>query len=124
MKGSTEQVKFAGRMMTLRKHGKTTFATLQDMNGKIQVYVGFNDVGEEKYKIFNELDLGDYIGVTGPVFRTKTGELTIRAMEYQLLSKSLRNMPEKWHGLKDVETRYRRRYLDLIANPGGQRYLY
>ncbi len=115
--GSEEVVRFAGRLMTLRKHGKTTFAHLQDQDGKIQVYVGFNDVGEDNYKLFNDFDLGDILGVTGTPFKTKTGELTLRIREFVLLAKSLHNLPEKWHGLKDVETRYRQRYLDMIANP-------
>jgi lysyl-tRNA synthetase, class II len=115
--GSTETVKFAGRIMTMRSMGKITFAHLQDTYGKIQVYAGKNDLGEEKFKLFNEFDMGDIIGVSGPVFKTKTGEITVRVMEFQLLSKSLRNLPEKWHGLKDVELRYRQRYLDLISNP-------
>ncbi len=114
---SQKEVRFAGRLMTLRTHGKTTFAHLQDMYGKVQVFVGFNDIGEEKYKLFNEMDLGDILGVRGPVFRTKTGEITIIVREFQLLSKSLRNLPEKWHGLKDVEIRYRQRYMDLVSNP-------
>ena len=112
-----EKVRYAGRIMTLRTHGKTTFAHLQDTYGRLQVYAGRDDLGADNHKFFNHLDLGDIIGIEGPVFRTKTGEITIRVLNFQLLAKALHPLPEKWHGLKDVELRYRQRYLDLISNP-------
>jgi lysyl-tRNA synthetase class 2 len=110
------QVAIAGRLMSVRTHGKVTFAHLQDGSGRIQIYLARDVVGPEKYELFKKLDVGDHLGVEGSLFRTKTGELTVRAMGFQLLSKSLRPLPEKWHGLTDVETRFRQRYLDLIAN--------
>ncbi|MDR0470075.1 MAG: lysine--tRNA ligase [Peptococcaceae bacterium] len=110
-------VSAAGRMMAKRAMGKASFAHIQDLSGQIQVYVRQDDVGEEAYTIFKALDLGDIIGVKGRVFMTRTGEISIHADEIVLLSKALRPLPEKWHGLKDVEIRYRQRHLDLIANP-------
>jgi len=106
----------AGRIMTRREHGKTTFCHLQDSSGKIQIYVRKDELGEGVYDTFLKFDIGDIIGVTGKVFRTRTGELTIGAKNIILLTKSLRPLPEKWHGLKDVEIRYRQRYVDLIVN--------
>jgi lysyl-tRNA synthetase, class II len=108
-------VSLAGRVMTLRHHGKTCFAHLQDGTGRIQLYARADRLGEA-YTLFTELDLGDYIGVTGEVFRTRTGELTVAVARLQFLAKALRPLPEKWHGLRDVETRYRRRYVDLVVN--------
>ena len=106
----------AGRIMTKRDHGKSSFATLQDAEGQIQIYVRRNIVGADLYEIYKKLDVGDIIGVKGVVFRTRTGEITVMASEIELLSKSLRPLPEKWHGLQDKETRYRQRYADLIVN--------
>jgi len=110
-------VSVAGRIMTKRGHGKAGFAHIQDSKGRIQVYIRQDSVGEQNYKIFQELDIGDIIGVSGDVFKTRTGEITVNILSFRLLSKSLRPLPEKWHGLKDVELRYRQRYLDLIVNP-------
>jgi len=113
-----EEVSVAGRLIALREQGKATFGHIQDADGKIQIYLNKDVLGEEKYKELLELfDLGDIIGVKGKLFRTMTGELTVEVEDAQLLTKSLRALPEKWHGLKDVEVRYRRRYVDLIANP-------
>lgn len=110
-------VAVAGRLMSLRQHGKVTFAHLQDGSGKIQIYLSHDALGAAHYDLCKRLlDVGDYLGVEGRLFRTRTGELTIRAVTVQLLSKSLRPLPEKWHGLTDVETRFRQRYLDLIVN--------
>ena len=106
----------AGRIMALRDFGKASFIHFKDRTGRIQAYVRKDKVGEDKYRVFKLMDLGDFIGVKGSFFRTKTGELTLLAEDVSLLSKSLRPLPEKWHGLSDVETRYRQRYLDLIAN--------
>lgn len=111
-------VRIAGRMMTRRGHGKASFADLRDLSGKIQIYLREEAVGTEQYDVFSRLvDTGDILGVVGSVFKTKRGEVTIAAENFTLLSKSLRPLPEKWHGLKDVELRYRQRYVDLIANP-------
>ncbi|MEW5897576.1 MAG: lysine--tRNA ligase [Bacillota bacterium] len=113
-----QEVAVAGRLMARRMHGKTTFADLQDLSGRIQIYLRLNDLGEDAYTLFGKLDLGDILGVTGKVFKTRMGEVTIAVQKFVLLAKSLRVWPEKWHGLRDVELRYRRRYLDLIMNPG------
>jgi len=107
----------AGRLLALRRFGKAAFAHLQDGSGKIQVYFKQDILGEQGFALFEKLDMGDFIGVEGTLFRTKTKELTVLVEKLTLLSKSLRPLPEKWHGLSDVETRYRQRYLDLIANP-------
>lgn len=112
-----QTVSAAGRMMAKRTMGKASFAHIQDVSGQIQVYIRRDDVGEAVYDLFKSLDLGDIIGVKGKVFTTRTGEISIHADEMILLSKALRPLPEKWHGLKDVEIRYRQRHLDLIANP-------
>lgn len=106
----------AGRMVTQRVKGKTAFAHLQDREGQIQIYVRKDEVGEEVYDMFKHADLGDFFGVTGTIMKTNTGEISIKAKEIVLLSKSLRPMPEKYHGLTNVEQRYRQRYLDLISN--------
>ena len=106
----------AGRIMTKRDHGKSSFANVQDSEGQIQIYVRRNIVGANLYEIYGKLDVGDIIGVKGVVFRTRTGEITVLANELELLSKSLRPLPEKWHGLQDKETRYRQRYADLIMS--------
>ncbi|WP_054951032.1 lysine--tRNA ligase [Numidum massiliense] len=114
----THRVTIAGRIMSKRGHGKTSFAHLQDLSGSVQIYVRKDTVGEAAYELFSLLDLGDWIGVEGSVFRTNRGELSVQAEKIALLSKSLRPLPEKFHGLQDVELRYRKRYLDLIVNPG------
>ena len=112
-----KDVKIAGRIMGKRVMGKASFAHVQDSYGNIQLYVSVNDLGEESYKAFKEDDIGDIVGVRGFVFKTKTGEISIHAKEFTLLSKSLRPLPEKFHGLKDTDLRYRQRYVDLIMNP-------
>lgn len=111
------EVCIAGRMMTKRVMGKASFCDVRDREGKIQIYVRKNELGEESYNEFKKLDIGDIVGVKGIVFRTQHGEVSVRATELVLLSKSLQVLPEKWHGLKDQELRYRQRYLDLIVNP-------
>ena len=111
----------AGRLISLRAHGKSSFAHLFSEGRKIQIYTRRDKLGEQEYERFKQLDLGDFIGVQGPLFRTRTGELTIEVKQWRLLSKSLRPLPEKWHGLKDTELRYRRRYLDLLANEQSRR---
>ncbi len=110
-------VVIAGRLMSKRIMGKASFCNIQDGSGRIQCYVSKNDIGEDEYAAFKKLDIGDIVGVTGLVFKTKTGETSVHANELMLLSKSLRVLPEKFHGLKDQETRYRQRYVDLIVNP-------
>ena len=112
-----KSVAIAGRIMAIRRMGKASFAHIQDVSGQIQIYVRLNDVGEDLYDLFTHLDIGDIIGVQGFVFRTKTEETSVHAQGLVLLSKSLRPLPEKWHGLKDVELRYRQRHVDLIVNP-------
>ena len=109
--------RIGGRIMARRDFGKAAFLQLQDGSGRIQVYVAKNQVGDEAFESFKKFDIGDIVGVVGAPFRTKTDELSIRAAEIRLLTKSLLPLPEKWHGLTDVETRYRQRYLDLIVNP-------
>jgi lysyl-tRNA synthetase class 2 len=113
-----ERVRVAGRLMTLRHMGKAGFAHLQQNGERLQIYVKKDAVGERDYQLFKLVDTGDIIGVEGYLFRTRTGELSIHAEKLEFLSKTLLSMPEKFHGLEDVETRYRQRYLDLIANPG------
>lgn len=110
-------VVIAGRLMSKRIMGKASFCNLQDGKGRIQCYVSRNDVGDDEYAAFKKLDIGDIMGMTGFVFKTKTGEISVHATEVILLSKSLRVLPEKFHGLKDQEMRYRQRYVDLIVNP-------
>ncbi|MCM1166739.1 MAG: lysine--tRNA ligase [Lachnospiraceae bacterium] len=112
-----KDVAIAGRMMSRRIMGKASFFDVRDSSDRMQVYVRIDGVGEEKFAEFKKWDLGDIIGVKGYVFKTKTGEISVHAKEITLLSKSLLPLPEKWHGLKDKEERYRKRYLDLIANP-------
>lgn len=114
-------VHVAGRIMAIRGHGKTCFMDMQDKDGRIQLYVRKDAIGEEKYALIKLLDIGDIIGVSGTVFRTHMGELSVKAVDVEILSKSLRPLPEKWHGLKDVDTRYRQRYVDLIVNPKVRR---
>lgn len=112
-----KDVTIAGRIMAKRIMGKASFCHIQDMQGKLQSYVSTNDLGEESYKAFKTYDIGDIIGITGFVFKTRTGEISVHAKEVTLLSKSLRPLPEKFHGLKDTDLRYRQRYVDLIMNP-------
>ena len=112
-----KDVTVAGRIMAKRIMGKASFCHIQDGDGRIQSYISINELGEESYKQFKEDDIGDIIGITGFVFKTKTGEISIHAKEVTLLSKSLRPLPEKFHGLKDTDLRYRQRYVDLIMNP-------
>ena len=106
----------AGRIMTKRGKGKAGFAHLQDLTGQIQIYVRQDAIGEEQYKVFTSADLGDIVGVAGVIFKTKTGELSIKVKDFTFLTKALRPLPDKFHGLKDVEQRYRQRYLDLIMS--------
>ncbi len=112
----SEEFSAAGRILAKREFGKTAFLTIRDRSGIIQVYIKKALLSEEEFEVYTLTDIGDFIGVKGTLFRTKTGELTIRAFHYRLLTKTLRDLPEKFHGLKDVETRYRQRYLDLIVN--------
>ena len=109
-------VKTAGRIMAVRNHGKSIFADLKDMSGTVQLYVKAANVGEEGFERFDNLDIGDQIGIEGLVFKSGQGEITIQVEDFDILAKSLRPLPEKWHGLKDVEKRYRQRYVDLIVN--------
>ncbi|MCK5533992.1 lysine--tRNA ligase [bacterium] len=111
-----KKVSFAGRMISRRVMGKVSFSHLKDGWGKVQIYVGKNDIGEENYLFYKKMDIGDFVGVEGKVFKTRTGEISIHVEKMILLSKSLRILPEKWHGLKDTEIRYRQRYVDLIMN--------
>ena len=119
IEGETDagEVTIAGRLMAIRGHGKASFATLSDRSGAIQIYFKLDVVGADKYSEFKLLDIGDIVGVRGQVFKTQRGELTVRVEDFKILAKSLRPLPEKFHGLKDVEIRYRQRYLDLIMNP-------
>lgn len=112
-----QDVSLAGRIMAIRGHGKATFADLTDLSGRIQLYIKKDEVGEQVYDLVQDLDIGDIVGVHGQVFRTKRGEISILVKDVVMLTKSLRPLPEKWHGLKDVDLRYRQRYLDLIVSP-------
>jgi lysyl-tRNA synthetase class 2 len=111
-----KKVSIAGRLITRREHGKSSFGHIADHTGKLQVYAQLNTLNKH-YELFKDLDIGDIIGITGKLFKTRTGEPTVLIESLKLLSKALKPLPEKWHGLKDVETKYRQRYLDLIANP-------
>ncbi len=118
IKNHSDELSVAGRVIALRDFGKSTFFHIMDRTGKIQGYIRRDIVGDEKLKFFQKfIDIGDFIGIKGDLFKTKTGELTINVKDFKLVTKSLYPLPEKWHGLKDVETRYRHRYLDLISNP-------
>ena len=110
-------ISLAGRIMAKREMGKASFCNIQDLEGRIQIYVKTDEVGEEAYNQFKKYDIGDIIGVKGEVFKTHRGEISVKARELILLSKSLQILPEKWHGLKDTDLRYRQRYVDLIVNP-------
>jgi lysyl-tRNA synthetase, class II len=114
-------VSIAGRIMTKRGKGKAGFAHIQDLTGQIQIYVRKDNVGDEAYEIFDSLDLGDIVGVSGVLFKTKVGELSIKVQEFVILTKALRPLPDKFHGLKDVEQRYRQRYLDLIMSEDSKK---
>ena len=110
------KVSIAGRLMTKRVMGKASFAHIQDQTGKVQIYLRKDDLKKQYDNFTNLIDIGDIIGIKGTIFRTKMGEITIHVDSYELLTKSLRPLPEKWHGIKDIELRYRQRYLDLISN--------
>ena len=112
-------VEVAGRVVALRGHGKTSFAVIRDQGADLQLYFRKDDLGDEAYGLLEHLDLGDWIAARGTVFRTKTGEVTVAVQGFSLLAKALRPPPAKWHGLKDLETRYRQRYVDLIVNAGS-----
>jgi len=112
-----KDVTIAGRIMTWRDMGKANFIDVQDRNGRIQAYVRMNDIGEDAFKEFKTWDLGDIVEITGFVFKTRTGEISVHAKEIRLISKALLPLPEKFHGLTDTDTRYRKRYLDMIMNP-------
>ncbi len=116
-----KQVVLAGRIMSKRIMGKASFVHILDSKGQIQIYVQVNELGKEAYDEFKTYDIGDIIGVEGPVFKTRKGEISVKAATIKLLCKSLKPLPEKWHGLKDVDLRYRQRYLDLIVNPDVRR---
>ncbi|MCI8568650.1 MAG: lysine--tRNA ligase [Bacilli bacterium] len=111
----------AGRIMFIRKMGKASFFTIKDKSGSIQIYISINDIGEDAYNLFKAADIGDIVGVHGKVMKTKTGEVTIKCLEYTHLVKALKPLPEKFHGLTDIEERYRRRYVDLIMNDDSKR---
>ncbi|MCY3776729.1 MAG: OB-fold nucleic acid binding domain-containing protein, partial [Candidatus Aminicenantes bacterium] len=117
LESARNRVRTAGRIVSIRGHGKVSFAHLSQGGGRLQIYVRRDRVGPEDHDLFRLLDIGDFLGVEGELLRTRTGELTVFADSVQLLSKSMRPLPEKWHGLADVEVRYRQRYLDLMANP-------
>lgn len=119
--GNQEELKLAGRIMTKRRKGKAGFFHIQDKYGQIQIYIREDAVGEENYELFKKSDIGDIVGIYGTVFRTDTGELSVRASKYVHLVKALRPLPEKFHGLTDIEERYRRRYVDLIMNEDSKR---
>lgn len=112
-----KEVSIAGRLMSKRVMGKASFCNVRDMKGGIQSFVSRDNIGEESYADFKKLDIGDIVGIQGTVFKTKTGEVSIKAASVKLLSKSLQVLPEKYHGLKDTDVRYRQRYIDLIVNP-------
>ena len=117
----TDTARVAGRIMFIRKMGKASFFSIQDKTGSIQIYISVNDIGEEAYELFKSADIGDIVGVYGKVMKTRTGEVTIKCLEYTHLVKALRPLPEKFHGLTDKEERYRRRYVDLMMNEDSRR---
>ena len=117
LESSRVNVRVAGRIMAIRLMGKAGFAHLQQDGQRLQIYVKKDAVGEKAFELYKLLDLGDHIGVSGYLFRTRTGELTVHVEEITFLSKDLLPLPEKWHGLTDVELRYRQRYVDLVMNP-------
>src|SRR5450759_4320872 len=117
---TSDVVRVAGRML-LRRQGKLTFATLRDGTGTVQLFVSQNTIGDDAHAAFDDLDLGDWIGAEGVVMKTKRGELSVKVQSFELLAKALRPLPSKWHGLSDVDTRFRMRYVDLIANDDARR---
>jgi lysyl-tRNA synthetase class 2 len=126
LKKPAAKIKLAGRLMLLRPHGKLTFAQLRDSSGQMQVcfmndFLAAHGKGVDPYKLVKKLDMGDFIGVKGELFVTRHGELTLLVKEWELLGKTLRPLPEKFHGLKDIEARYRYRYLDLLADPESKK---
>ena len=118
---SGHKTTLAGRLMALRRHGKASFGDLQDDSGRIQLFLSLDNLKEERYELFLSLDIGDIVGVKGEVFKTRRGELSVKVEDFELLTKSLHPLPEKWHGLTDIEARYRRRYVDLIMNPEAKK---
>ena len=110
-----KRVRIAGRLMSLRLHGKAAFGDIADASGTIQVYLKVDNLGADQYALLDDADIGDFLGIEGSVFATRTGQITIAAERFEVLAKSLRPLPAKWHGLRDIETRYRRRYVDLIV---------
>ncbi len=117
-------VRAAGRIMAIRAHGKSVFMDIRDFTGKLQVYFKKDTLSEKEKLLFDLLDIGDIIGVNGDVFKTRTGEITLLVKGFSILSKALLPLPEKWHGLKDVEVRFRKRYLDLIMNQEARSVFY
>ena len=118
LEDGTKNVRVAGRVMSKRKMGKISFMDLRDIEGKIQLVFKRDDIGEETYKLLHStVDIGDFIGVEGEIFTTQAGEKSIQVSKYEFLGKALRPLPEKFHGLKDTDLRYRQRYVDLIVNP-------
>ena len=117
----TDEAIVAGRIMFIRKMGKASFFSIKDKTGPIQIYISINDIGEEAYTLFKSADLGDIVGIRGKIMKTQTGEVTIKCLEYTHLVKALKPLPEKFHGLTDIEERYRRRYVDLIMNDESKR---
>jgi len=118
---TVDEVAVAGRLLLIRRQGKLTFATLRDGSGSVQLFVSRAELGEERHSAFDDLDLGDWVGARGTVMKTRKGELSVKVQDFVLLSKALRPLPEKWHGLADVDTRFRQRYVDLIANDDARR---
>jgi lysyl-tRNA synthetase, class II len=118
---TADEVRVAGRLMLVRRQGRLTFATLRDGTGSVQLFVSRAEVGDHPHAAFDDLDLGDWVGATGTVMKTRKGELSVKVRDFVLLAKALRPLPEKWHGLADVDTRFRQRYVDLIANDDARR---
>src|SRR5512137_2700132 len=113
---SADEVSIAGRLMGMRLHGKAGFADLTDRDGKVQVYFKLDELGKDKFDLFKSLEMGDIVGIKGNVFRTKMGEITVAIKDFEILAKAIEPYPEKFHGLQDVQRRYRQRYLDLLMN--------
>src|SRR6266540_2667553 len=116
-----DALRAAGRVMLLRRQGRLTFATLRDASGSLQLFVSRDAIGEEQHTAFDDLDRGDWVGASGTVMKTRRGELSVKVTSFELLAKAVRPLPEKWHGLNDVDTRFRQRYVDLIANDDARR---